>query len=109
MQWIGFSLDARRANLSSSTANDELTTPEGREDRLRADAGSTAADDRRGMQAQSIRQTFGGIYMRLTVILGVSTWAEGHQALQQIQIQQQALLQQATAARPHHAGRQRTA
>ena len=45
------------------------------------------------MQTQSIKQTFGDIYTRLTVLLGVSSWTEGTRALQQIQIQQQALLQ----------------
>jgi hypothetical protein len=47
-----------------------------------------------GMQVQSIRTSFGNIFQRITALLGASSLAEGTKALQQVQIQQQALMQQ---------------
>ena len=45
------------------------------------------------MQTQSIKQTFTGIYTRLSILLGISSFASGQKALQQLQMQQQALAQ----------------
>ena len=95
VQWIGFNLDATTQQFEQLYRNvEQLTTPEGREARLRAMQEARLQMTGVSMQAQSIRQTFVGIYMRLSVLLGASTWAEGTKALQQLEIQQRALQQQ---------------
>ena len=70
-----------------------LTTAEGREARYQQMRAARLEMTALAMQTQSIKQTFGDIYTRLTGLLGISSWAEGTKALQQIQLQQQALLQ----------------
>ena len=94
VQGIGFMLDRTTRQFEQLYGNAMmLTTPEGRAERTRQMREARLAMTGLAMQTQSIKQTFSDIYLRLTTILGVSTWSEGQRALQQIQIQQQALLQ----------------
>jgi hypothetical protein len=94
VQGIGFLLDQTTRQFEQLYGNTMmLTTAEGREARTRAMREARLEMTGLAMQTQSIKQTFGDIYLRLTTILGVSSWTEGQRALQQIQIQQQALLQ----------------
>ena len=94
VQWIGFSLDNTTRQFEQLYGNfAALTTPQGRAERYRQMRAARLEMTGIAMQTQSIRQTFTGIYERLTLLLGISSWASGQKALQQLQMQQQALAQ----------------
>ncbi|HEY5864779.1 MAG TPA: hypothetical protein VI542_04380 [Candidatus Tectomicrobia bacterium] len=95
VQWLGFGLDQTTRQFEVLYGNTTaLLTPEGRAERYRQMRAARLEMTNIAMQTQSIRQTFTGIYARLSTLLGISSWAEGTRALQQIQMQQQALAQQ---------------
>ena len=95
VQYLGFQLDQTTRQFEAMYRNIEgLTTPEGRAERLRLMQEARLEMTHIAMQTQSIRQTFTGIFTRLAALLGVSSFAEGTRALQQIQMQQAALQQQ---------------
>jgi hypothetical protein len=94
VQWLGFSLDRSSRQFETLYGNTMLlTTAEGRAERLRQMREARLEMTGIAIQTQSIRQTFSDIYARLSVLLGIASWAEGSRALQQLQMQQQALLQ----------------
>ena len=94
VQWIGFNLDRTTQQFEKLYGNiAALTTPEGRAERYRQMRAARLEMTGIAMQTQSIRQTFTGIYTRLSMLLGISSFASGQKALQQLQMQQQALAQ----------------
>jgi prefoldin subunit 5 len=94
VQWIGFNLDRTTRDFEKLYGNvAALTTPQGRAERYRQMREARLEMTGIAMQTQSIRQTFTGIYERLTILLGISSIASGQKALQQLQMQQQALAQ----------------
>jgi hypothetical protein len=94
VQYIGFSLDNTTRQFEQLYGNfAALTTPEGRAERYKQMRAARLEMTGIAMQTQSIKQTFTGIYERLTILLGISSIASGQKALQQLQMQQQALAQ----------------
>lgn len=94
VQWIGFNLDRTTRQFETLYGNTALlTTPAGRAERYRQMRAARMEMTGVAMQTQSIRQTFTDIFSRLSTLMGISSWASGQKALQQLQLQQQALAQ----------------
>ena len=71
VQWIGFNLDRTTRQFEQLYGNvAALTTPEGRAERYRQMRAARLEMTGIAMQTQSIRQTFTGIYARLTIAPG---------------------------------------